>query len=166
MKKVSKQTNKQTNKQTEIITRKEAVMRAARRRPKVSFKGVESLTHQSFAESHEINNIVARFARGIAPPMNNRQPQYGEAPSVDLHQLMNVRSQVQQVFDALPEAIRSRYNDAAEFAADALSGPLSDENAEPVGRPTPEGENASEGLSGPLSAKKETTSDGDAPEVV
>lgn len=45
------------------------------------FTGVESLTHQSFKDECDVNNVIKRFTRtGQLTHVNQRPAQYGDAP--------------------------------------------------------------------------------------
>lgn len=76
-----------------------------------------SLTKQSFLEETDINVIVKRHGLGYELPQGVRVPSYADYEGVfDFHAAMNVVAQANESFDALPAAVRARFNhDPAEF---------------------------------------------------
>lgn len=78
----------------------------------------ESRTHQSFAESADINNIMKRYEKnGVIDHFNQYQGEYGDFTAVtDFHSAMNVVTNAQQMFMSLPAKIRSKFgNDPGNF---------------------------------------------------
>lgn len=77
----------------------------------------KSRTKQSFREESEINNIMARYTKtGIIDHFSKHGEEYGFASSVVFHEAMNVVTKADQMFDALPAAIRRRFNgDPGDF---------------------------------------------------
>lgn len=77
----------------------------------------ESLTKQSFTESCDINNIMAKYQKtGVIDHVNEYGERYGEATAVDFHSAMNVVTRAQEMFNDLPSSIRNKFaNDPAQF---------------------------------------------------
>lgn len=75
------------------------------------------LTHQSFKDDVDINNIVSRFEQtGILDHQNQREPLYGDYDSEDLHTAMNIVADANSMFADLPSSIRNRFhNNPAEY---------------------------------------------------
>lgn len=77
-----------------------------------------SLAQQSFRDETDINNILERFNITGELPGGQTQPQYGdflESP-VDYKQALDVVKGAQSAFNALPAALRARFdNDATKF---------------------------------------------------
>jgi phage internal scaffolding protein len=76
-----------------------------------------TMAQQQFREEADINTIMERFGRTgeiIAPV---RMPQYGDFTGVnDYHTAMNAVVEAQASFDALPAAVRARFeNDPGKF---------------------------------------------------
>lgn len=76
-----------------------------------------SRTKQSFAAECDINNIMARYLNtGLITHENTRQALYGDATGVDYQSAQNFIAAANSEFQALPSAIRSRFdNDPALF---------------------------------------------------
>lgn len=73
----------------------------------------ESLTHQSFKEECDINNILRKFAKGELVP-NYREGAYQDNPSLDLHTALNMAIEVNRAYaEATPQATRSNAPGAA-----------------------------------------------------
>ncbi len=86
--------------------------------PRVRAKPVgPSRTKQSFRAESEIENIMARYVKtGIIDHLSRFGAEYGFASSVSFHEAMNVVSKAEQMFDALPAAVRQRFSsDPGEF---------------------------------------------------
>lgn len=120
------------------------------KRGQISFKGVKTLTKQSFKDECNINNILARYIKtGVITHVNNMVPQYGDSPSLDLLEAYQIVEQAQNSFMALPAVIRAKFDhDPAkflEFVEDPQNAHLFAEygltNA-PEGEPAPTPENS------------------------
>ena len=75
-------------------------------------------THQSFAASADINNIMKRYERdGVIDHLNHYKGEYGDFTAVtDFHSAMNVVTNAQQMFMSLPAKIRGQFgNDPGAF---------------------------------------------------
>lgn len=75
------------------------------------------LTHQSFKDDCDINNIVSRFENtGILEHKNTREPQYVDIDSTTLHEAMNIVADANSAFADLPSQIRAEFhNDPAQY---------------------------------------------------
>lgn len=108
--------------------------RPPRRRVAISFKDDPGKTKQEFIDDSNINVIVKRWLKGQFVPLQNAQPLYGDFSNVDdyLTAVNNVR-QAQAEFDALPSAIRNRFqNDPAQLIS-FLADPNNQAEAEEIG---------------------------------
>lgn len=74
-------------------------------------------TKQSFKEECDINNIMARFQRtGVLDFTTRHQGTYMDVTGLDYQRAMDLVVQGQELFDALPSSLRSRFhNEPAEF---------------------------------------------------
>lgn len=77
----------------------------------------ESMTQQSFAEEVDINTIVRRFGITGTMPQNLSPPTYELFTDIiDYHSAMNAVVAARETFDALPAAVRARFqNDPGAF---------------------------------------------------
>lgn len=70
-----------------------------------------SRAKQSFKEEADINTIVRRFGVTGELPSGVRVPSYGDFSGVsDFHSAMNVVAQANEAFDAMPAAVRKRFD--------------------------------------------------------
>jgi len=76
-----------------------------------------SLAKQSFAEEVDINTIVRRFNLTGELPHDVRVPEYADFEgSFDYHSALNAIAAAHESFDAMPAAVRARFqNDAGAF---------------------------------------------------
>lgn len=100
-----------------------------RERPRVTVTcPTETMTQQSHKEDCDINVIIKRFEKtGVIPNGQTREALYGDFSSpVDYHESMNVIAKANEQFEALPAAVREKFqNDPQkflEFAADEKNG--------------------------------------------
>lgn len=94
-----------------------------RKRFQISFP-LKGKTKQSFRDQCDINKIMDRHLKtGQIAHVNNHQPQYGYATSLDFTQAMRLVTQAQDMFDGLPSTIKDRFNNNPaqflDFAQDA-----------------------------------------------
>lgn len=70
-----------------------------------------SLTRQEFLDESDINNIMAKYAQGLAPvPSGDRPPLYGDFSSVpDYQHALQIVIDAQERFDSLPAQVRERF---------------------------------------------------------
>lgn len=77
-----------------------------------------SLTQQYFRDDCDINKIIERFTRtGLMPQYPGEEMQYGDyTSSVDYHEAMTIVAQAREQFEALPSAVRDKFdNDPAKM---------------------------------------------------
>lgn len=81
-----------------------------------------SRTKQEFLEESDVNFIVNQYeADGILPPLDGREPIYGDFSDPNLgnyHEALNMVQGAQELFQRLPARVRERFgNDPAELIA-------------------------------------------------
>lgn len=92
-----------------------------RKRVQVTFKN-PSLTKQSFKQECDINTIVNRFQNtGQIPLQNNLEPQYGNAPDLDLKTALDNVKNLHREFDDLPDYKKQIFNNNPTEYAEFLS---------------------------------------------
>lgn len=107
-------------------------------------------TKQSFKDECDINTIMSRYqSTGELPDLALVAPQYLDATGMDFQVMQNKLVEAQNLFDALPSAVRNRFaNDPGEFLAfvsdisnrDELKKMgLLNESYEPPAPPSPKG---------------------------
>lgn len=76
-------------------------------------------TKQSFKDECDINTIMSRYqSTGEMPDLALVAPQYLDATGMDFQAMQNKLVEAQNLFDALPSAVRNRFaNDPADFLA-------------------------------------------------
>lgn len=96
--------------------------RPVRVRPVINFDPDEGRTQQSFAKDADINNIMNQYAKtGQITLLNPSEPAFGFAPSETYQESLNLVNEAQNLFDALPSAVRRRFkHDPADFLEFAL----------------------------------------------
>ncbi len=74
-------------------------------------------TKQSFRDECDINNIMTKYQKtGAIAHVNEHQANYGFATGQDFASAMRTCVQAQEMFNALPSSIRTRFaNDPAQF---------------------------------------------------
>lgn len=88
-----------------------------RRRVKAPIKG-KSLTKQSFAESCDINHILAKYEKtGVLEYARDNQGSYADVSQMgDFREACEVVLQARELFDAMPAKLRKRFNnDPGDF---------------------------------------------------
>ena len=84
----------------------------------------DSLTRQEFAKEGDVNEIMRKYAAGLAPiPSGSRPPQFGDfSNGLDYQAMLDKLNKAREEFEALPSRIRDRFgNDPAkllEFLSD------------------------------------------------
>ena len=83
----------------------------------VSFKGTKTRTKSEFASECDINNIVARVAKGALMPSGSRTPLFGDFSEVaDFTTAQTLIAQANAEFEQLPSDIREKFgNDVSEL---------------------------------------------------
>lgn len=76
-----------------------------------------SRTKQEFAADADINTIIERFGIGYDMPLNTTPPASGDFTEIpDFRGAVDIVRRAQEVFNALPAKIRSRFeNDAGKY---------------------------------------------------
>lgn len=77
-----------------------------------------SLTRQEFVRECDLNDIMRRYAAGLAPlPTGSRKPMYGDFSAVpDYQGALQIVIDAQTRFSALPSELRKRFgNDPAQL---------------------------------------------------
>lgn len=86
------------------------------------FCSESTLTKQSFKDECNINKIVQKFAAtGQMPNLNNLEAQYGEAPTIDLKESLDLVKNLHREFDDLTPEIQARFGGNAQNYAQFLS---------------------------------------------
>lgn len=68
------------------------------------------MARQEFKEECDINVIMRQYeATGIVDHLNRLSPQWGEVPSFDFRESMEMVREAQEKFDALPSRVRERF---------------------------------------------------------
>lgn len=77
----------------------------------------ESMTKQSHKDETDINLIMRKYQKtGLVSFVNERQPQYMEAPEIDFQTAMQIVTQANEMFADMPSSMRKRFhNDPGEF---------------------------------------------------
>lgn len=86
----------------------------------VDMSSEKSMTHQSFADECDVNNIVHNLdISGFLESSRGRPPQFLDCSQVsDYHSALNTVRYAQSVFMDLPAEVRSRFrNDPGEFVS-------------------------------------------------
>lgn len=109
-----------TSKNNDLPAQKKGLARA-RTKPRVYAPlGGPSLTHQSFQQECDINNIMRNYQKtGLINHLSKHSPSYGDfISSSDYRENMDHILAASDAFNALPALLRKRFNnDPAEFLA-------------------------------------------------
>ena len=89
----------------------------------VSFDPDDNYTKQSFKDECDINNIVNKFEHGVVPITNPLEPQYGEAPVMELKEALDTVFGVRGEFAELDAQQRALFNNQEENYFDFLADP-------------------------------------------
>ncbi|UPW41540.1 internal scaffolding protein [Peromfec virus RodF8_61] len=97
-----------------------------------------SMTQQQFKEESNINNIIDRYkATGyLTDPLNpsTRKPIYGDFSEIPSYQeVCNVIAAANEAFDALPAALRKRFNNDPQELLDFLNDEANTDEAIALG---------------------------------
>lgn len=94
-----------------------------------------SLTDTQFAEDSDINNIVAKYAQlGQQIPPPQTVAKYTDLTQIpDLATAMNIVTESQNLFDALPAEARYRFHNNPEEMLEFLKDPENDKEAIKLG---------------------------------
>ncbi len=101
--------------------------RTPRERHQVFNDGEPSLAKQSFADSCDINNILAKYQKtGVIDHMAKHGPEYGDVSAISFTEAQQLVANATSMFNELPSRARDHFNnDPAQFLA------YFDENEEP-----------------------------------
>lgn len=98
-----------------------------------------TLTKQSFAEEVDINTIVKRFNLTGQLPEDVRMPTYADFEGIFTFQdAMDAIVSARESFDAMPAAVRLRFNNDPARFVDFCSDPSNLEEARKLGLAVPE----------------------------
>lgn len=94
-----------------------------------------SKTHQSFKDECDINNIMGKYAKGLAVTHVNRGiPEFGDVSQFGQYSdALQILSHAQELFDALPSAARRRFDNDPQKMATFLANPKNAEEAIKLG---------------------------------
>lgn len=90
----------------------------SKKRPySIDFSKTTSKTQQSFKESCDVNNILARYQKtGIIDHVRKNQEEYGIATGQSFSEAMQLIASATNLFNELPSAARKHFNhDPAAF---------------------------------------------------
>lgn len=95
-------------------------------------------TKQAFAAECDINNIMARYQRtGVIDFAQKNAAQYGDCTGIEFQAGMETVRKAQELFDALPSKLRSRFqNEPAQFL-EFVQNPENAEEARELGLVNP-----------------------------
>lgn len=81
-----------------------------------------SRTRQEFAQESDLNNIMAKYAAGLAPiPTGNRMPMYGDFSEIpDYATALQRVIKADELFMQLPAKLRRRFDDDPQALLDFL----------------------------------------------
>lgn len=110
-------------------------------------KGLEcldpSLTHQSFADECNYNNVLAKWENsGLITHINPNSPVYADVSDLgDYQSALELIRSAQSSFDALPSSVRDRFNNDPAKLLEFVQDPKNEAEALRLGLtlPTPSG---------------------------
>lgn len=103
----------------------------------VEFKDA-SLTTQEDAEMADINNILAKYALGVEPPLARGEPFFGDFSEVpDMMSALDVLQRANDQFDELPLELRTRFNNDPRQLVDFVLDASNRKEAEDLGLVSP-----------------------------
>jgi len=78
---------------------------------------IPSMTKQSFKDECDINILMSRYERtGVLDFVNEHEAHYGDISPIEFHEAMNIVAQGKSMFEAMPGALRARFeNEPAKF---------------------------------------------------
>lgn len=120
-----------------------------------------SLTKQADLESCDINRIVNKFMRtGVVDHLNNKQLRYLDCVNVtNYNDAINIVRNAQEIFDALPAAVRRRFdNDPALFLS-AFEDPDMREELSELGLLEPRAEESPQATPEPVAPRADPDPD-------
>ncbi len=125
------------------------------RKPYEKFVAIKSvntdvtMTEQNHKDTCDVNKIMARYKKtNTIDHLNKYGPMYGDIPSIDLLTAMETTKKANEMFDALPSAVRNKFENQPGLFLDFVQNPenesemqelgLSNGEAKPVIEPKPE----------------------------
>jgi len=98
-----------------------------------------SMAKQSMKDECDINNILRQYQKtGVLNFTNKRSPQYGDFPSYDLKEAMQVVQQANEMFADMPAALRDRFGNSPENFLEFIQDTKNRQEAEALGLIAPE----------------------------
>lgn len=98
----------------------------------------ESRTKQSFRDECDINRIMARYQNtGVLEFMQRRDPQYADVSAVDYQEACNLVAEANSMFENLPSALRSRFDNSPAQLLGFLENPANLQEAISLGLVNP-----------------------------
>lgn len=77
----------------------------------------ESKTDQAYADTHNINNLVADAQKkGLLRAVGKFEGEMDDFPAYDFQEAQNMIAQANSMFEQMPAGIRKRFKDGATFA--------------------------------------------------
>jgi len=96
-------------------------------------------TKQSHKNECDINQIMAKFQKtGVLTHAKSQEAEYGDIPSVDFQEAMNIVIQSREMFAELPSSVRKRFNNSAQNYLEFLENPDNKEEMRKMGLLKPE----------------------------
>lgn len=90
----------------------------------IDFSNEESLTKQSFKDECDINNIMSKYQRtGMMTFVNDHSPLFGDIPSADFKESMDIVLEAQEMFSELPSKARKYFDNDPEAFLKAVESP-------------------------------------------
>jgi hypothetical protein len=76
----------------------------------------ESKTDQSFADSHDINRLIADAERkGLLRAVGKFEGEMDDFPAYDFQEAQNMMAKARTMFEEMPAGVRTRFKDPATF---------------------------------------------------
>jgi len=100
-------------KQTEAEPLRRSIRNGLRNPPRnpIFFDREERMTQQQFAESCNINNILAKYQKtGLIDHVAKYQPQYGDCSGADYTEAMRTVANAKSMFEELPSSVRANFD--------------------------------------------------------
>lgn len=103
-------------------------------------KETPSKVQQHHKDAADVTQIVSRHmklplaqrSQGIAPH-GNRQPIFGDFSGYDYHAMMNITTQIDQIFMRLPGRVRTKFRNRPELVIAFINDPANEKEALKMG---------------------------------
>lgn len=90
----------------------------------------ESMARQSAKDECDINRIMRQYTReGVLSHFGGRQPVFADVSGVDFRSSMELVLKAQNMFDALPAKVRTRFANSPELFFEFVNDPANEEEA-------------------------------------